>query len=67
MQRLFEIRLLLFGLSRILVAGVIMIRQVGQIGFQITQNVRAVTRTEMRPIFGLQAIVRGEFLFGIKD
>jgi len=50
------VTLFLFLLLRVLVAGVIMIRQVGQVGFQITQNVRTVTRIEILPVFGLKTI-----------
>ena len=66
-QRLFEIRRLLFSMLRVLVGGVIMIRQVRQIDFQVTQDFRTVARFEILPVFGLQAVVRGEFLFGVKD
>jgi len=44
-----------------------MVRQVGQVGFQKTDNVRTVAGSEMLPVFGLQAVGRGEFLFGVKN
>ena len=44
-----------------------MIRQVGQVGFQVTQDIRTVARFEILPVLGVQAVGRGEFLFGFKD
>ncbi len=61
-----EILLFLLFLPGILVAGVIMIRQVGQVGFQITQDLRPVIRIEILPVFRLQPVSPGKFLFGFE-
>src|SRR5512139_2924940 len=44
-----------------------MVRQVGQVGFQKTENVRTVAGSEVLPVFGLQTVGRGESLFGIQN
>ena len=67
MQRFLEILRLLFGLSRILIASMIVIRQVCQVGLQVTEHVRTLARLEILPVFGLQAVIRCELLFGLKN
>jgi len=59
-QRLLEMSRLVLGLARFLVAGVIMIGKVHQVGFQMPQDVGTGTGFEILPVFGLQTVSRGE-------
>src|SRR5574341_871492 len=55
------------GDSRYVVAGVIMARQVSQVGLQETENVRTIAGSEILPVFGLQTVCRGECLLGVNN
>ena len=59
-QCLLEMSRLVLDLARFLVAGVIMIGKVHQVGFQMPQDVGTGTGFEILPVFGLQTVSRGE-------
>ena len=66
MRCFFEIARFISRFGRFLICGVIVIRQIDQIGFQVAQDIRTITWCEILPIVSLQTVIGGKRFFGVE-
>ena len=64
---LFEVIRFFLLFRRFLLGGMVVMGQIGQIGFQTGQNILAVAGFEIIPVFGLQTIIFGKGLLVIQN